>query len=142
MTTSTLETISGLVEQINAKQTGIKVAGQWLNISQYHPLAELPKAGQRVDVQVERGDRGAWIHQLDVLDGGQVHQLAVPQPRRGGGGRSYSDPRAILRQSALRSAVLFAAARLDLKSADVLKLAEHMLAWLEQPERKGGEPSA
>jgi hypothetical protein len=31
MATKNLETVSGLVEQINAKQTGIKVAGEWLN---------------------------------------------------------------------------------------------------------------
>jgi|SRR6266516_1676658 len=54
MTTSTLETVSGLVERINATGTGVKVPGQWLNISQYHALAELPKLGQRVEVQVQR----------------------------------------------------------------------------------------
>ena len=132
MTTPTLETVSGLVEQINAKQTGIKVAGQWLNISQYHPLAELPQAGQRVDVQVERGDRGAWIHQVDVLDGGQVHQLAVPQQRRGGGGRSPAELRDIRRLSCLKAAAAFGSSRPDLKSADVVKIAEHWLAWVEQ----------
>ncbi len=47
MTTSTLETVSGVVEQINATGTGVKVPGQWLNISQYHAL---PKLGQRVEV--------------------------------------------------------------------------------------------
>ena len=38
--------------------------------------------GQRVNVQVERTDRGAWIDSAEVLDGGTVYQLA--QPRRGG----------------------------------------------------------
>jgi hypothetical protein len=28
-----VEIVTGLVEQINAKQTGIKVNGEWLNIS-------------------------------------------------------------------------------------------------------------
>jgi hypothetical protein len=42
VTTKNLETVSGLVEQVNAKQTGIKVAGEWLNVSAYHALAELP----------------------------------------------------------------------------------------------------
>ena len=65
-----LETVSGLVEQVNAKGTGIKVAGQWVNASQFHSVT-LPQAGQRVDVQVERTDRGAWIQAVDVLDGGR-----------------------------------------------------------------------
>jgi hypothetical protein len=64
-----LETVSGTVEQINAKQTGVKVNRQWLNISQYHPIAVLPQAGQRVQVEVEVSDRGAWINSLQVLDG-------------------------------------------------------------------------
>src|SRR6266851_88191 len=106
MATKQLETVSGLVEQINAKQTGIKVAGEWLNISQYHPLAELPKPGQRVNVQVERTDRGAWIDSAEVLDGGQVH--ALTQPRRGGGGgRSPTELREIRRLTALKAAAAF-----------------------------------
>jgi hypothetical protein len=59
MATKNVESVSGLVEQINPKQTGLKVAGEWLNVSQYHPLAELPTPGQRVDLQIERTDRGA-----------------------------------------------------------------------------------
>jgi len=43
MTTPALETVSGLVEHINARGTGIKVAGRWLNVSQYYALVELPK---------------------------------------------------------------------------------------------------
>ena len=59
MSPKNLETVSGAVEQINAKQTGINVNGEWLNISQYHPIAELPRVGQRVQVEIERTDRGA-----------------------------------------------------------------------------------
>jgi len=130
--TKNLETVSGLVEQVNAKQTGIKVAGEWLNISQYHPLAELPKPGQRVNVQVERTDRGAWIESAEVLDGGTVDPLA--QPRRGGGGRSPAELRDIRRLAVLKAAAEFCAARPDVKSADVLKVADIWLAWVEQPQ--------
>ncbi len=68
-----IEAVTGLVERINDKGTGVKVNGEWLNISAYHALAELPKAGQRVEVQVERTDRGIWIQSVEVLDNGQVH---------------------------------------------------------------------
>jgi len=134
MATKQLETVSGLVEQINAKQTGIKVGGQWLNISTYHPLAELPQPGQRVDVQVEKTDRGDWIHSVEVLDGGQVHQLAIPQRRGGGGGgRSAAELREIRRLTCLKAAAAFGASRPDVKSADVLSIADRWLAWVEQP---------
>lgn len=136
MATKQLETVSGLVDQINGKQTGLKVNGEWLNISQYHPLTELPKPGQRVNVQVERTDRGAWIESAEILDGGTVHPLT--QPRRGGGGRPQPDPRIIARLTCLKVAAAFGASRADMKSADVLKVADAWFAWVE----KGGPQPA
>jgi hypothetical protein len=142
MATKNLETVSGLVEQINAKRTGVKVAGEWLNISQYHPLAELPTPGQRVDVQVEKTERGAWINGIDVLDGGEVHQLPMQQRRGGSGGRSPAELREIRRLTALKAAAAFGASRPDMKSADVLAIADRWVAWVEQPEQKGVEQPA
>jgi hypothetical protein len=113
MVTKQLETVSGLVEQINAKQTGIKVAGEWLNISQYHPLTELPKPGHRVNVQVERTDRGAWIDSAEVLDGGTVHPLTQTRRGGGGGGRSPAELREIRRLTCLKAAAAFGASRPD-----------------------------
>jgi hypothetical protein len=139
-----LDTVSGLVEQINAKRTGIKVAGEWLNISAYHPLSEIPTPGQRVDVQVEKTDRGAWINGLDFLDGGEVHQLAMPQQRRGGGGGgpSPAELREIRRLTVLKAAAAFGASRPDVKSSDVLAIADRWLTWVEQPGSRGGEQPA
>jgi len=135
MATKNLETVSGLLEQINAKRTGIKVNGEWLNISQYHAIAELPTPGQRVDVQVEKTERGAWIQSIDVLDGGQVHQLPMQQRRGGGGGgRTPAELREIRRLAVLKAAAGFGASRADVKSADVLAIADRWLAWVEQPE--------
>jgi len=137
MATRNLETVTGLVEQINARRTGIKVAGEWLNVSQYHALADLPTPGQRLDVQVEKTDRGAWIQSIDVLDGGQVHPLSMPSRRSGSGGRSPAELREIRRLTCLKAAAAFGASRPDMKSADVLKVADLWVAWVEQPERKG-----
>lgn len=143
MATKNLETVSGLVEQINAKRTGIKVAGEWLNISLYHALAALPTPGQRVDVLVEKTEHGAYIQSVDVLDGGQVHQLPMQQRRGGGGGgRSPAELREIRRLTCLKAAAAFGASRPDVKSADVLAIADRWVAWIEQPDRKGGEQSA
>ncbi len=135
MATKIVETVTGLVEQINAKQTGVKVGGQWLNVSQYHPLSQLPQLGQRVDVQVERTDRGAWINAVEVLDDGKIHPLPVA-PRRGGGGRSPAELREIRRLTALKAAAAFGASRPEMKSADVLKVADAWLAWIERPHEQ------
>jgi hypothetical protein len=126
------ETVSGLVELVNARRTGIRVAGQWLNVSHWHPLAELPRPGQRVDVQVQHSDRGLWIQSFEVLDGGQVHQLPAP-PRRAGG-RQFSDPRDIRRLAVLKAAAAFGASRPNLKSREVLAIADCWLAWVERPD--------
>ena len=137
MSTKQLETVTGLVERINEKGTGMKVGGEWCTVSMYHVLTEMPKVGQRVNLQVERTDRGIWIQAIEVLDGGQLHQL--PQPaRRGGSGRSPAELRDIRKLSVLKAAAGFAASRPDLKSADVLSIAGRWLAWVEE---KGGEAS-
>lgn len=71
-----LETITGLVERLNEKGTGIKIGGEWANASKYvNPPLEMPKVGQPVNLQVERTDRGIWIQSIEVLDDGQIHQL-------------------------------------------------------------------
>lgn len=134
-----LELVTGLVERINDKGTGIKVSGEWCNASQYvNPPLEMPKLGQRVNLQVERTDRGIWIQSVEVLDGGQIHQL--PQVvRRGGSGRSPAELRDIRRLSVLRSAAEFGASRPEIKSADVLAIAGRWLAWVED---KGGDQPA
>jgi len=129
-----VEIVTGLVEQINAKQTGIKVNGEWLNISQYRALPELPALGQRVDVHIERTDRAVWIQALDILDEGLVHQVPVQQ-RRGNGGRPQTDPREIRRLACLKAAATFAAGKClggssEVKTTDVLKVAEAFERWL------------
>jgi hypothetical protein len=77
-----------------------------------------------------------------VLDGGQVHQLPIQQRRGGGGGRSPAELREIRRLTALKAAAAFGASRPEVKSSDVLAIADRWVAWVEQPERKGGEQPA
>jgi hypothetical protein len=67
MATKQLVTISGAVEAFNAKRTGIKVLGEWLSFSQYHPITPMPTLGELVEVQVEQTDHGAWINSLKIL---------------------------------------------------------------------------
>jgi hypothetical protein len=135
-----LDVITGLVERINDKGTDLRIGGEWANASQYiNPPIEMPKPGQRVNLQVERTDRGIWIQSVEVHDGGQIHQLPTPQRRGGGGGRSPAELRDIRRLSVLKAAAAFAASRPDLKSADVMTIAGRWLTWVED---KGGDQPA
>jgi hypothetical protein len=99
----------------------VKVRGERLNVSQFHPLGDMPKRGQRVNLQVERTDRASWIEGLEVLDYGTVQQLA--QPHRSTGKCGSTNPRDI-RVAVLKAAAAFAASRQDVKSSDVLTIAD------------------
>jgi hypothetical protein len=117
-----LVTISGAVEQVNGK--GVKVLGEWLNVSQYRPIAPLPAAGELVEVQVEQTDRGAWINSLKILGG-----VAPASDRE----------RQIRRQVAMKAAAqlvgAFSQCHEEVKVEHVFPLADKILVWLEQ----GGE---
>ena len=100
----------------------------------------MPKPGQRVNLQVERTERGIWIQSVEVLDSGQIHQL--PQTPRRAAGRSPAELREIRRLACLKAAASFTAGRSiagqDVSSADVVKVAEAFERWV----LKGGEQSA
>src|SRR5438445_12980163 len=54
--------VEGLVEQVNER--GIKVAGEWRNLSKFHPV-DLPERGARVAISL---DNKGFIRTLQVLD--------------------------------------------------------------------------
>lgn len=109
-----MATVEGEVEQRNAN--GIYVDGDWRNVSRFHPPAEpLPQVGTRVRVELD--ERG-FIRSIQILD-------AVGLPVGGADRRST-------RLSVLHSAAAFAAPRPEIRSADVLTLAERWLNWVEQ----------
>jgi hypothetical protein len=126
-----LVTLSGAVEQVNARGTGIKVLGEWLNISQYHPIDPMPTPGELVEVQVEQTDRGVWINSLKIIGGAPA---PVPTSRDA----------AIRREVAIKTAAqlvgAFAQTHEEVKVDHVFPLADRILDWLEQPTERGGEP--
>lgn len=61
------------------KGTGIKVAGEWLNVSNYHPVAEMPTPGELVECTIERSDRGQWINSLKILGANPAPVLSTPR---------------------------------------------------------------
>jgi hypothetical protein len=137
MASKQLVTISGAVEQVNAKGTGIKVLGEWLNVSQYHPINPMPTSGELVEVVVETTDRGQWINSLKILGAapaGSTPAQAVDRDAR------------IMRQVAMKCSVElivgFAAALPPDKTPKVdhvFPLADRILHWLAQSDTKVGD---
>ncbi len=54
--------VEGIIEQVNDR--GIRVAGDWRNVSKFHPL-DLPGQGARVRLEL---DNKGFIRTLQVLD--------------------------------------------------------------------------
>jgi hypothetical protein len=109
------ELVEGVVEQTNPN--GIKVTGAWLNISKYRPL-DPPVVGSRVRCEI---DTRGFIHSLEVLEAAQTgSQSAASRDER------------ITRLAVLRSAVQLAAGRPDVKSTDVLRIAELFEEWVNR----------
>ena len=104
-------TLEGAVEARNER--GIKLDGEWLNRSNFGPRLELPEVGTRIRAEV---DNKGFLKSIVTLNetcapasSSESHRLAV-----------------------LQSAALFAAARTDIKSADVLTIAERWLSWVRE----------
>jgi hypothetical protein len=123
MTTSTngqvADVVEGLVESTNDR--GIRVAGEWRNVSKFHPL-ELPDRGARVRLEL---DSKGFIRTVQVLD-------AAPAVSSS----SSTRDRTIARLSVLKTAAAFLAqmgqVHEGVKSDHVIPLAEKWLAWVEQ----------
>jgi hypothetical protein len=107
-------TLEGVVEARN--DTGIRVDGEWINRSKFRPV-DLPPAGARVRAEV---DAKGYLKSVDVLEGASCDSQPV----------TARDER-ITRLAVLKAAAAFAADRSDIKSADVLTIADRWLAWVE-----------
>ncbi len=109
------ETIAGTVEALNER--GVKVGGRWLNVSQWHPI-ELPRRGELVRIRV---DGKGYIKAVESGGADTVDPHHGPVAGR---------ETAIIRQTCLKAAAEFCAARPELNSADLLALAERMEVWV------------
>ena len=110
--------IEGLVESANER--GIKVGGEWRNMSKFHPV-DLPDRGARVRLEL---DAKGFIKTLQVLDQAPTASSSTREDT-------------ISRLTVLKAAAAFAATRTEIKSADVLTIADRWLAWVEE----GGDPT-
>jgi len=123
MSSKQLVTISGAVEQVNGK--GIKVVGDWLNISQFHPIYPMPTAGELVEVQAEQTDRGVWINSLKILGGAGSAATRAPD-------RDRQIRREVAMKVAAQLVGAFSQCHEEVKVEHVFPLADRILAWLEK----------
>lgn len=107
--------VEGVVEATNA--TGLKIGGAWINLSRFHPV-ELPEQGAHVRVEV---DSKGFIKDLEVLKTAGADHTPVTA--------SLSRNETITRLAVLKAAAMFGASR-DIRSSDVLKIADLWLAWV------------
>lgn len=105
-------TIEGAVEARNER--GVKLDGEWHNVSKFKPV-DLPEVGARIRAEV---DAKGFLKSIEVLD---ARVAAATSTRE----------RTIARLTVLKAAANFAAARTDIKSSDVLRIADLWLAWVE-----------
>ena len=61
------ERVEGIIEAINDR--GVKVAGEWRNVSKFHPV-DLPDRGARVRIAL---DSKGFIRGLQVLDAASAY---------------------------------------------------------------------
>jgi hypothetical protein len=110
--------VEGVVESVNA--TGVRVRGAWYSVSKFKPVA-LPEPGEHVRLAV---DAKRFISSVEIVKAAHDDALPTITP-------VSSRDRQIARLSVLKSAAAFAATRTDIKSADVLRIADSWLAWVE-----------
>lgn len=110
-------TVEGVVEARNER--GLKIDGDWLNLSKFRTL-DLPDQGARVRAKV---DTRGYLCGVEVLE---------PAPSESGKTPEVSRNQTITRLAVLKAAAEFGASRQDLKSSEVLMIADKWLAWIEQ----------
>jgi hypothetical protein len=104
-------TLEGVVESTNER--GVCINGAWANLSRFRRV-ELPPLGTRVRLSL---DPKGFLTAVQVLD----QPAAAAQPTR--------DER-ITRLAVLKAAAAFGASRPDLKSSEVLAIADRWLQWI------------
>ena len=108
--------IVGLVAAVNPN--GIKLEGRdgWVNFSKFAAGLVPPQRGQRVTVQL---DKSGFVRAIETAEGMATTVDTGP-----------SRDTLIIRQCAIKAAAEFCASRPELKSSDLLALAERMEAWV------------
>jgi hypothetical protein len=116
------ETVAGVVSAVNPK--GIRLEGRdgWLNFSKFAPGLVPPARGAHVAVTL---DGQGFVRALAPADPESTIVDSLPT----GQSQARRDT-AITRLAVLKAAAEFAAGRAEIKSGDVLAIAERWEAWV------------
>ena len=107
-----LDMVVGTVEAVNER--GVRIAGEWYNFSKFTPV-DPPAVGSYVRLGVDNKDFIMSVAEHDD----EPEQLGIGSDRA-------------VRLAVLKAAADFAVTRDEIKSADVLRIAESWLAWVER----------
>jgi hypothetical protein len=130
------EIISGVVEMTN-ERGGIRIAGDWHQVSKFAKDVIMPGRGEAVTLKL---DSKGFVRAVTR----QGH--APGSPVENAGAAATSRDRSIIRQVALKAAVELAAANVAaghaFKSEDALVVAAKFETWLNRPfdQDGAGEP--
>jgi hypothetical protein len=112
--------VTGRVASVHPKGLKLDGAADWLNLSKFAEDIVPPMRGQLITLTL---DRQGFVRAVDATNGPQ-------EPTQGRQAPTCQRDATITRLAVLKAAAEFAAARRDLKSGDVLKVAESWERWV------------
>lgn len=126
MAMSLSSTYTGIVAAVNLK--GLRLDGHedWFNVSRFAPGVVLPERGQTVTVAV---DSKGFLRSCELV--GAPARIAGGSSEPTSSAPSTKD-RTITRLAVLKAAAEFGASRPELKSGDVLRIAESWERWVNR----------
>jgi len=124
-----LDTRTGQVTKVN--HTGFQLDGtDWVTISKFaDPAPEMPSVGQRVTVGVDTKGFARTVEQMSTDSTIAKPSSGSTVPKSHDATLATRDAM-ITRLAVLKVAATFAASRPDMKSPDLIALAERLEAWV------------
>ncbi len=130
------QAVTGRVTHANEKGIRLDVSDGWLNVSKFAVGVVIPEKGESVTVTL---DKGGFIRAIEHA--GDAGARPAPLPVAGGSHAVPTDKdRTITRLACLKAAAEFAAGR-DVKSGDVLKIAESWEWWVNRSADPADDPA-
>jgi hypothetical protein len=120
MTAPSYRNLSGIVAATNPKGLRLNGSDEWLNYSKWADAIAPVERGQSVTLQL---DQQGFIRSCVLADGQTSNGHAVAPVLA-------TKDRTITRLAVLKAAAEFGASRPDLKSGDVLRIAESWVRWV------------
>ena len=135
MAMSMSTTYTGVVRSVNER--GLKLDGhdEWMNVSKYAVGVVLPERGQTVTITLDKAGFLRAVEPAPIAGASDA-----PRPAQSRSEPSTRDV-TITRLAVLKAAAEFAAGRADLKSGEVLRIAESWEKWVNRSDDPSDELS-